>query len=92
MHKTHTPKLKAQVALEAIREHKTINQIASEFGVHNARVYEWKKHVVEGLPELFSTKKDQEKKSQEAFIAALYQQIGQLQVELDWLKKKTFIK
>lgn len=79
---------KARVALEAIKGHKTANQIASEYGVHVTQIAQWKKQLLSELPHIFSGQKVQEQQNQEEVTAQLYQQIGQLKVELDWLKKK----
>jgi len=79
---------KARVALEAIKANKTANQIASEYGVHASQIAQWKKQLLSELPHLFSARKAQQQQDQEEITAQLYQQIGQLKVELDWLKKK----
>lgn len=86
--KLHSADFKARVALEAIRGHKTVNEIASKFGVHPNQVSQWKKLVLDGLPLLLSDKRARAEKDDEELKAQLYQQIGQLKVELDWLKKK----
>jgi transposase-like protein len=86
--KNHSAGFKAKIALEAIRERQSMSQIASEHGVHGARISEWKKQVMERLVEIFETPADKKQQEQEQLIEKLYQQIGQLQVELDWLKKK----
>ena len=80
-------RFKAQVALEAIRNQQTISQIASQYGVHPNQVSKWKKRALEGLVELFSDGKGTKGKDQQRLIDELYRQIGQLKVELDWLKK-----
>jgi transposase-like protein len=85
--KRYSAELKAKVALEAIRGHKTANEIASMYGVHPTQIAQWKKQVLDELPHFFSTHQGQREKADEALIAALYQEIGQLKVELDWLKK-----
>jgi transposase-like protein len=78
---------KAKVALEAVKGEKPVAQIASEFGVHANQVRKWKGQLLSMLPELFS---DQRKKREEDrdVEAELFRQIGQLQVENEWLKKK----
>ena len=86
--KRHTPQLKAKVAIEALRERKTASQIASQFEVHAAQVSSWKKQAIDILAEGFrspSAKKGEGEFSEDM----LYKQIGQLKVELDWLKKKS---
>jgi putative transposase len=79
---------KARIALEAIKGNKTVNQLASEYGVHATQISQWKKQLLAELPTIFSARKAQDQQQQEEFTAQLYQQIGQLKVELDWLKKK----
>ena len=85
--KQHRARFKAKVAMEAIRGVKPTNELASRFGVHPTQISQWKKQALEGLPEIFANHrgpKGQEKTLQ----AALYQQIGRLQREVEWLKKK----
>nr|WP_228021318.1 IS3 family transposase [Romeria gracilis] len=86
--KRYSAELKVKIALEAVKGLKTVNEIAGEHGVHPTQVTQWKKQVLEALPEVFSRKSGTYHKSQDALISELYQQIGQLKVELDWLKKK----
>lgn len=74
-------------ATEAIKGHKTANEIASMYGVHQTQIAQWKKQVLDELPHFFSPYQRQREKTDEALIAAFYQEIGQLKVELDWLKK-----
>ena len=81
---------KAKVAIEAVKEAKTINEIASEHEVHPSQVKEWKRILLEGVPRIFEGARVR-KKEEEPMEARLYQQIGQLQVELEWLKKKSGI-
>lgn len=83
----HSPKLKARVALDALRERETLPQLASKHQIHTSQVSKWKKIVLDGLPGLFETSGSGRDDGKEALIEQLYQQIGQLQVELQWLKK-----
>jgi putative transposase len=85
--KSYSAGLKAKVALAALKEEKTVNELASVYEVHPNLVKQWKKHLLEGVPELFSRGRSVQEKEQEELTARLYQQIGQLQVELNWLKK-----
>jgi len=85
----YSAELKAKVALEAIRGQKTVNQIASEYDVHPNQVGTWKKQALRSLPEVFSNGKAKSREEEQAKMDALYQQIGQLQVELAFLKKRT---
>ena len=87
--KTHSASLKAKAALEAIRGQRALNEIASSYGVHPNQLGQWKKQVLESLPEIFSNGRARSQKDEATLRDRLYQQIGQLQVELDWLKKKT---
>lgn len=84
----HSGEFKAKVVLEALRGERTINALAAEYGVHPFQITPWKKVVLEALPQLLSRRRGTTAKDEEALKAALYQQIGQLKVELDWLKKK----
>ena len=79
---------KAKVALEAIKGLKTSAEISSEYAVHPTRIAQWKKDLREGLPGLFKGKKSAQEKSKDQLIDELYKQIGKLQVENGWLKKK----
>jgi len=80
--------MKARIALEAIKSQRTIQEIASHYGVHPNQVTRWKHQAIDGLAEAFRDGCSREE-SDEALKAELYQQIGQLKMELDWLKKKS---
>jgi transposase-like protein len=86
--RNHSAQFKARVALEALKGLKTTSELASAYGVHPSQIAIWKKDAQEGLVQVFSRQRDRQAEDQEALKARLYQQIGQLQVELDWLKKK----
>ena len=85
--KSHPAALKAQVALAAVRGDKTINELASQFGVHPTLIHGWKKQLLAGAEAVFASGAraagPPEDKSAEPF-----EQIGRLKVELDWVKKK----
>lgn len=83
-----TKDYKAKVALEAVKGQKTINELASEFGVHVSQINNWKKQLLEALPGVFNGRQAQQEALHEAEKEGLYQQIGKLKVEVDWLKKK----
>jgi transposase-like protein len=74
--------------LEAIKGQQTLNEIASRYGIHPNLVTNWKKLALAQLPDLFSDRRSRDARDEEELKAQLYQQIGQLKVELDWLKKK----
>lgn len=88
--RTHSPEFKAKVAMEAISGRKTLQQIAADHAVHPIQVSQWKKQLLEGASELFSSgKKRKENDDSQAKESELFQQIGRLQMELEWLKKKS---
>jgi len=89
MRRRHDAAFKARVGLEAMKEEKTTAQIASEYGVHPNQIRQWKKQILESLPAVFSDRRPRKEKQNEELVEELYRQIGQLKVELDWLKKKS---
>ena len=89
--RNHSASFKAKVALEAIKNEKTIAQLSSEYGVHSNQISKWKQHMVRELPGIFTGKRKLKEKKAEELQAELYRQIGQLKVELDWVKKKSEI-
>ena len=86
--KYHSAAFKAKVALEALKERETINQIASRYEIHPNLITQWKKQLLDGLPDCFGKKQHQASK-EDVLKDELYQQIGKLKVEVDWLKKKS---
>jgi transposase-like protein len=86
--KTYSAELKARIALEGIKGQRTINEIAADDGVHPNQGMPWKKQALAELPHVFSERRTRIAQDEETLRAQLYQQIGQLKVELDWLKKK----
>jgi transposase len=85
--KQYTPKFKAKVALEAIRGERTLTQLASQYHVHPIQVGQWRKTAQEQLAELFVDGRKRKRRDEDIEKDALYEQIGRLKVELDWLKK-----
>jgi transposase-like protein len=84
----HSVQFKFQVALEAAKETKTINQIASEYELHPNQVSQWKKQLLEEGTSVFSSTTARQQREQEVRETELYEQIGRLKMELEWLKKK----
>ena len=85
--KLHEASTKARVALEAVKERETVAQISKRFGVHPTQVNQWKRKLLDEAAELFE--RENGRAPSEAFQATeLYEQIGRLKMELDWLKKK----
>ncbi len=87
--KNYNSEFKAKVALEAVKGRLTINEISKEFGVHPNQISKWKKQFLESLPQVFENSGRAKDAAGEELVNQLYQQIGQLKVELDWLKKKS---
>jgi putative transposase len=86
--KQYSAEFKVRVALEALKGLKTVNELASTYGVHPTQIAPWKPRLHKEMPEIFSARRAKREQDQEALQAQLYQQIGQLTVELDWLQKK----
>ena len=86
--KQYRPKFKAKVAIEAIRGERTLGQLASQFHVHPVQIGQWRKTALEQMAELFVDGRSRKRTGEDADRDALYEQIGRLKVELDWLKTK----
>ncbi len=82
----HSPEFKFKVALAAAREEKTISQLASEFSLHPNQITRWKKQLLEGGKTIFQSNRNPKKEGVQE--SALYEQIGRLKMELEWIKKK----
>ncbi len=92
LRRKHTPSFKAKVALEAIKEQKTSAELASQYQVHPGQIRNWKTLATKGLIDLFTDKRKSKDRDREELIQELYRQIGELKVDLDWLKKKAGLK
>lgn len=88
MRKRYDGSFKARVALEAIRGDRTVAEIAAAYGVHPNQISKWKKQALDELPKIFSGRYEKTEAQGKELTEQLYQQIGRLKVELDWLKKK----
>jgi putative transposase len=86
--KQHTAAFKAQVALATLKGDKTVNELASQYGVHPTLIHSWKKQLLAGADQVFSNGAKVGAPDVEAEKAELFEQIGRLKMELEWLKKK----
>ena len=84
----HSPDLKARVGLEALKGIEPIHAIAAKYEVHPVQVSQWKKEVAERLPEVFARKPDADARDAKDWEKELFEEIGRLKMELEWLKKK----
>jgi transposase-like protein len=87
--RSFTADFKAKIAVEAIKGQRTISEIASMYEIHPNLVTQWKKALLEHAADAFTDTRSKDKADEEDLKGQLYQQIGQLKVELDWLKKKS---
>lgn len=85
----HSAEFKFQVALEAAKGLKPASQLASIYEVHPNQISTWKQELLKGGADLFTTRGARQQREQEALQSELYEQIGRLQMELEWLKKKS---
>ena len=86
--KKHSGAFKAKVALEAVKGERTLNELAAHFEVHPTQVVQWKQRLLAGASDIFTGGMERDAAQEEQLREQLYQQIGQMKVELDWLKKK----
>src|SRR5271169_4906263 len=87
LRRVHSPAFKAKVALEAIRETKTLAELSSLYGVHTTQIKQWKQQAIALLTEGLGDKRKQHEKDKEELVEDLYKQIGKQKVAIDWLKK-----
>ena len=87
--KKYSAEEKAKIALEAIKGELTQAQLSSRYGVHATQIQSWKRQLLASLPDVFSDKRDKANRDQDSLVNDLYSQIGQLTVEVNWLKKKS---
>jgi putative transposase len=84
----YSGEFKAKVVLEVLKGQRTVNEIASRFGVHPVQIFQWKKQALEELPRVFADRGGQAERAAVQEKAQLFEQIGRLKMELEWLKKK----
>jgi transposase-like protein len=84
----HSDEFKAQVALEAVKGVRTLSELSSRFKVHPTVIAQWKRRLVEGAASVFGPSVGSAGKSEEELTAPLYEEIGRLKMEVDWLEKK----
>ena len=87
--KKYSAQEKTKIALEALKEGLTISQITAKYGAHSTQISNWKKKALQGIAQIFLGGLERRQQDQSELIDELYRQIGQLKVELDWLKKKS---
>ena len=80
---------KAKVALESLKTNKTLSQLSSEYKINGNMISKWKTQLISGAAEIFRKGSSNQESSNEVLISELYQQIGEMKVQLDWLKKKS---
>ena len=88
--KNYSASFKAKVGLEALKGEKTLSELSSNHGVHPNQIRQWKKKVEAGVVEIFQHKREKSQAVEEVLKTRLNKEIGQLKMELDWLKKKVF--
>lgn len=85
--KRHPAAFKAKVALEAAKQTKTVAELAKTFQIHPVQISKWKKQLLDGVEALFRDGRRREREQVQAALAELYEQIGRLNMEVEWLKK-----
>lgn len=88
--KTYAAEFKARVALDAIKGEMTINQITTKYGIHSTQIVRWKQQALEAIKRSFCARGNLVEKSEQLLVEQLYKQIGQMKVEIDFLKKSAW--
>jgi len=84
----HSSEFKFKVAVEALREHQTLSQLASRYELSPVQISQWKKQLLESGQEVFTRGRKQEHQADQELIDDLHRKVGELQMRLDWLKKR----
>ena len=84
----HSAAFRARVALEAAKQTRTLAELAGRYQVHSVQICQWKKVLLDGIESLFSDGRHRDHEDSQAIQAELYEQIGRLKMEVEWLKKK----
>ncbi|MCL4359654.1 transposase [Patescibacteria group bacterium] len=88
LRRQHPPAFKAKVAWEALKETKTMAELASQFGVHPTQIKQWRDIMEREGATLYTDQKKRKEQEKDDLIRRLYEQVGKLQIQVDWLKKK----
>jgi len=88
LRRQHPPAFKAKVAVEAIKETKTIAELSSQFGVHPTQIKQWRDIMEQNGATLYNDHHQKKEREHEDLVRRLYEQVGKLQIQVDWLKKK----
>lgn len=86
--KSHSPKFKSKVALEAYKGEQTASELISMYKISSGQISTWKKHLLSHVSEIFERSQTKQNPDEATLTGPLYEEIGRLKVELDWLKKK----
>jgi len=86
--KRYSAEFKAKVAVDALKEQKTLTELANQYQIHSVQISTWKKQLLDGSASIFKNSTNNNQKKQQNLEDHLYQEIGRLKMELDWLKKK----
>ena len=87
----HSPEFKGKVALEALKGVKTVNELAGQYQVHPTQISQWKRQVQGRVNQLFANGQGKGQQEAEAVQAKLYEEVGRLKMELDWVKKTAWL-
>lgn len=89
LRKKYTPEEKAKIALEALSGRYTLSQLTSKYSVHSTQINAWKQRLKSGVSNVFRDRRRRDDEDKAALIDELYKKIGQLNIELEWMKKKS---